>query len=860
MAKSARIPATGSRAPALPLLPIDPADRKLMSGLRIQVAFMIFTGLVVTALTLLVFVFISKIFGELTPSIRADLSNKAVRGSAEIALSADVGIVIRDAEQIAKSFRGYEHDPDILALVVTDAAGAVITVHGASPEPVERLFSGKAGELRVIPAGFTAWSESLIEGTTIGKVGVVVSGRRLDAGSKLERRILSSAAISAVVALLAALAFVQFYIGPLIRVTARAFTSLEKTTLEALEATRVKSEFLANMSHEIRTPMNGVLGMIELLSGTDIDAKQQRYIDTLERSAQGLMTVLNDILDFSKIEAGKLKIAYQPCSVRDVVEEVAELFARRAHQKSLELTCHIEADVPETLELDADRLRQVLSNLTSNAVKFTETGQVVIRARLGQGHRVRFEVEDTGIGIAKELAPRLFDAFVQADGSMTRRYGGTGLGLTICRQLVLLMGGEIGVDAEPGVGSTFWFALPLREAEGSLPKRLEKPKYTPRTLIVDDNETNRVVLEELLTRWGIASVSVDNAEAALCEVEAAEAGENPFGLILSDLNMPDIDGANLARALSVGRGPVSRPRFILLTSSDSVSGLGDSIDALLQKPVRAQDLVRVMNTVLASSFHALIKKGAATEVRRVHARPILVVEDNPVNQEVMRESLLQLGYAAHVVDNGLLAVEALRQKDYPLVLMDCQMPVLDGYQATREIRRLEAGGSHVPIIAVTAHAFQEERDKVLAAGMDDHIAKPIQQAVLLDALRRWWPDSGDTETPPASQVAPRLSAAAGEMQPGEAVLRAFLRVAPQQIGEVEAAIAAADPRALAAAAHKLKGGCLALGAAGMATVCAQLEKNPEDRAVLCAQLSSEFERVAARWGGTPVAAGEARTD
>jgi signal transduction histidine kinase/DNA-binding response OmpR family regulator/HPt (histidine-containing phosphotransfer) domain-containing protein len=833
----------------------DPVDRKLMSGLRIQVAFMIFTVLVVTALTGLVFLFVSKIFAELTPSIRSDLSNKALRGSAEIALSADVGIVIRDAAQIAKSWTGYEHDPDVIAIVVTDTAGEVLATHLHGPEPIPELFSGAAGELHIAPDRFSAWSESIIEGTTVGKVGVVVSSMRLQAGNKLERRVLLSAGISGAAALLLALMFVRFYVGPLIRVTERAFIRLEKTTLEALEATRVKSEFLANMSHEIRTPMNGVLGMIELLGGTSLDDKQRRFVTTLEGSAQGLMTVLNDILDFSKIEAGKLKIAYEPVSVRDVVEEVAELFAGRAHKKRLELTCHIDTALPDMLELDGDRLRQVLSNLTSNAVKFTDRGQVVIRARPSEGNRVRFEVQDTGIGIKPETANQLFDAFVQADGSMTRRYGGTGLGLTICRQLVMLMGGEIGAGGEPGVGSTFWFTLPLRAIEGVTPKTLDEPRYKVKTLIVDDNETNRVVLEELMKRWGIPSVSLETAEAALIEVEAAEARGEPFGLILSDLNMPDIDGASLARALSVGgNGPMSRARFILLTSSDAdtVEGVGDCIDGLLQKPVRAQHLVRTMNSVLAASANVAPRR--RTSAPRAAARsptPILVVEDNPVNQEVMREALLALGYTSHIVGNGKLALDALDQRKYPLIFMDCQMPVMDGYQATREIRRREAGGPRLPIVAVTAHAFGEERDKVMAAGMDDYITKPVRQAALAEAIGRWWPDGVKGE--PASEVepfAPQSAARAAsqpDAAPPEAVLRAFVRVVPGQIGEIEQAIAASDPRALAAAAHKLKGGCLALGAASMASLCAQLEKNPDNRAALCAQLGPEFERVMARW-------------
>jgi two-component system sensor histidine kinase/response regulator len=649
---------------------------------------------------------------------------------------------------------------------------------------------------------------------------------------------------------------------------------------EAAEAaSRAKSQFLANMSHEIRTPMNGVLGMVELLSGTHLDAKQRRYIGTLEGSAQGLMTVLNDILDFSKIEAGKLQIHYRAASVRELIEEVASLFAARAHKKRLELACHVDGNVPELLLLDPDRVRQVLSNLTGNAIEFTEQGQVVLQARMDPiTKRICFAVVDSGIGIAEDVLPRLFDAFVQADGSLTRRYGGTGLGLTISRQLTALMGGEMGVTSRLGEGSTFWFNLPVREVRASQQRGPEQPRYRVKTLIVDDNETNRVVLEELLTRWGMPNVSVDSAEAALCEVDQADRKGERFGLILSDFNMPEIDGASLARAIASVEQD-ERPPFVLLTSSDADEIDGTArlgIDAFLQKPVRAKDLLCTLNTVLARGASLAVQtarsRRPAAREKLLQARPILVVEDNPVNQEVMKESLAQLGYSVQLADNGQLALDALSRREFPLIFMDCQMPVLDGYQAAAEIRRREAGSSHVPIVAVTAHAFEGEREKVLAAGMDDYIVKPIRQAALKEAIERWWPGSmvgeaepfgsdealsgahvsrdaaseGSGSEPLVAEQSERRPTGDVGLQLSDAVVKVFLRSAPEQVEAIERSISEGEGADLRSLAHKLKGGCMALGLTRLVALCAQLESNPPDRAELAPELRREFERVCER--------------
>jgi len=639
--------------------------------------------------------------------------------------------VVADEKEIKGSLVGYDRDPDILAIVVTDMTGKVLATHGSPPEASRGLFEGEARSLRKTEGYYVSWAEAAIEGGPVGRVAVVVSTARLRAGDELKRSILFSGGVGGVVAFLFALLFVSLYIGPIIRVTETAFGKLEKTTAKALEAARLKSEFLANMSHEIRTPMNGVLGMIELLSRTLLDEKQRRYLSTLQTSAGGLMSVLNDILDFSKIEAGKMELREETCRVRGLVDEVTELFAARAELRGVELVAQVEHDVPTQVEADTERIRQVLSNLVGNAVKFTESGSITVRASVeetsGAVFQLRFEVVDTGIGIDPALQGKLFEAFSQVDGSLTRKHGGTGLGLAICKQLVVLMKGRLGVTSESGQGSNFWFVLPLRRLESG---SLEMPTaMTPRPLAA----------------------------------------------------------------------PVS--------SKDPAS-----------------------------------------------SRRILVAEDNPINQEVIREVLAELGYDAHIVDNGLLALTALEQEAFPVVLMDCQMPELDGYGAAREIRRREVGGAgHISLIAVTAHAFEGERQKALTAGMDDYVTKPISGEVLSEVIQRWWPKSSTVREPesgerlassPGSAPVAAAEAASGALDPtvrrSDAVAKIFLKHVPGQIESIGQALATKDEATLKAASHKLKGSCLAVGVPRMAELCAALEEGAGDSALHFSELQAVF--------------------
>ncbi len=828
-----------------------------LSGSRIRVAFTAFTLLVIGILTALIFAMVAHIFGRLTPSIRADLEWKATHGANELAHSIDVGIVLADAAQINAAFAPYTGDSDVLAMVAADPNGKILSVYGSPPGAPAALFRGAPRTLTQGEGWYGVWNEVFIEQASVGKVAIAVSTARLEAGSKLKNNILMSASIGALIAFLSALAFVNFYISPILRVTQSAFDKLKKTTVAALEAARIKSEFLANMSHEIRTPMNGVLGMIELLQSTPLNEKQLRYVLALHASANGLMTVLNDILDFSKIEAGKLELHPAACGVRDILEEVGELFAARAHLKRIEISCHADRAMPHFIQVDRERLKQVLSNLAGNALKFTERGEVTLRAAadLRDGSpRVRFDVSDTGIGISREAQAQLFTAFSQVDGSLTRKHGGTGLGLAICQQLVTLMGGEIGVESVPGKGSTFFFWIPLVESVVD-DDRDGRPATNVRTLIVDDNATNRFVLEELLTSWGIAHASAANAVAAVELIEQGQRDEQPFGLLITDMHMPEVDGLGLARrVLENGTGP--KPAILLLTSPSETHLPEETelfVDGLMQKPVRARDLAASIGRVLHCGPP---KKSTKRELnaRSLHPqleeRLILVVEDNPINQEVMGEMLRELGYRSDVAENGERALEMLEQRSYPLVLMDCQMPVLDGYQTTIKIRQRETAGQQVPIIAVTAHALAEERAKVLGVGMNDYISKPVSQKSLAEVLKRWWPAdlmsvAPAPEVPMPAVVVAKTSALDPNVNRSERVIRVFLADAPRDISGLEAAIATSDGKMVKSTAHRLKGGCLAIGIPRMASVCVQLEASPPNRAELLVELGHEFERVKA---------------
>ena len=711
---------------------------RIMSSSRLQLKLVVMIALIFVVLGAMVFVIVERIFDVLTPSIRHDLEWKARHAVIELCNTSALGVIADDREAVSGAARELLADADVVAVEITGREGPVLS-HGRVPFAWDAVT--KAADNTVIERDglLVAAGPVEIEGLAIGRVTLAVSMERLYAGKQLRLDIFSVGALGALFALGLALLFVRYDIGPLIRLTTEAFAKLERTTAAALESARVKSEFLANMSHEIRTPMNGIMGITKLLLLMPMDAKMRRYVEVIDSSARGLLTIINDVLDFSKLEAGKYKIRPVGFEPRRLVNDCIMLFGERARERGLRMSAHVADDVPEGLVGDPDRIRQILDNLVGNAVKFTAEGDIQIHVsveRAGEQLQLCMRVRDTGAGISPEDQKRLFQAFTQVDGSSVRAHGGTGLGLAIVKNLVTLMQGEVSLQSEPGKGSEFCVKLRV----------------------------------------------------------------------------------------------------------DALSEQQQAVTALTEQEA---------------------------EVQRSRTRnskpPILVVDDNEINRMVAVEHLKHLGCVADTASNGAEALEAVARRSYALVLMDCQMPVMDGYSATRAIRQREReqGLSRLPIIALTAHVLDGEREKVLAAGMDEHMPKPVHpqtlQALLAHFLGPSAGEAGGSAQPlslPAAPVSGVLAEPANsqdhelpaQLEVSAAIVGLFLRLSPGQLNDLVEAVAARDSARARDLAHKFKGGLYSISASSLASRVEALraEIASEEWTVVesgLAEIESRFARI-----------------
>jgi signal transduction histidine kinase/DNA-binding response OmpR family regulator len=819
---------------------------------------------IIGVLSVLVILLVSNIFDFLTPQLHTNLVWKLRHGMLELSHGAELGLAADDPQLVADAASAYAADRDVLAVVVRDADGRVVYHRGEQTTAVDGLFAQPAERVEENDTSVRAWAPVQIEGMRIGDVGLAVSKRQLATGAELRRNIVVVGVVGGLVALFAALAFVNLYIGPLLRTIEEAFHRLEHTTAAALDSARVKSQFLANMSHEIRTPINGVLGITRLMLDMSLPPKLRRYAEALEVSGRSLSTIINDVLDFSKIEAGKYRIVEADFDVAAVTLDAAELLAEGARQKGLELVCRVGKEVPSLVRGDPDRYRQVLTNLAGNAVKFTPKGEVFVDVSaqpLQPGKvQLRVEVRDTGIGIAEHARSKIFDAFWQQDSSAARAFGGTGLGLAISKRLVEMMGGTLSFESTVGVGSRFWLTLPVAIAADAA--ATERAPLDRRVLVAEGSASWRQVLSEQLAAWNMDCVIEASGERAFERLRAEAGAAQPFAVVVVASRTDDLAGSELIRRLAAVPELAVLPVVYLghLGEQPLDEELCKSVVAQLHKPMRISQLY----DSLAGVFHARSSGRGAAEARLAAGSrlPLLLVEDNEINALVATEQLAELGYQVELARNGREAVAAAAARRFGAVLMDCQMPVMDGYQASRELRRREGPGEHLPIIALTAHALSGEREKVLAAGMDDYLTKPVRPEALRKTLLRYLAqDAGvaAAAAPARPKPDPTDDVLDASTPRSPEVITLFLQLVPGQLDALGRAIAAGDASEARAHAHKVKGSGLSLGARRFARIAGELQLVVEAGRLSLApekleELRASYARVQAKLTAEPASA------